>query len=921
MSENIIKYSLNKEIENYAVISLPDNSTFQNLLDIVNKDKKNKFNQVLLDDYIVDNEEMIIDYNEPNSIFILKSNQKQRQEISNYVFYLYSNIDFKSMRKPIEVSLQSNASAKEVTEKIREILHNVPYLLSTYNISIYISGGIKLNMNLNEFMEKYQPLKNNLYAVVSPFVDYQKIKNRKELLLPFHLSEKSEFLITSLAEYFHHNGNKSADMINKICCLINFPPLSQIFLSFQQNGINNENLFEMVSIFQTLLLGIDSESKKETVFEDIPYFCQYICNQICDFDLFCEINGQTVFAPDFINTTHFPLIKYWEPPEKLSLYSNNYYFHIFPTNSFIPSPPCFVKDNTLLIESCKDNNYFLNPLTEERIAKKHSLINTFTIKPNHNIDIKPADVKQIIIVLIDKSMNIPANGLEDIQKKILSIYSNCSLKFGNITLYGAILFDTNNYIVSQISQSSDNFLKNIDFNTKNKKCNILNAINYTIDYINSFNWEINKVIFPNAQYRIVLLSSGYNNRIKISINQKSLDNIEKTKPKSNVPKSEKNHYNDNKNCLELNRYFLNPNYYSLSFNPLSLKPKPTINLPQIPLKGKPKKSTVNRLLIKPKSPINTSASNYNSKCILNSLAYPIPNFVMMPISDFKESSSSDKEEKNLFDENSSEFCYIKQKLLESDVVLDALIMQRKAPAIKTIAKLCHYTGGSIVIVDDEELATKTISQEAFLNIEFRQRKKFGDDYSSAVDNEFPNRMKIEALTKPKLISVQQPLPNASNRNTRRIIQEFRYISSLEDKSFAAYMVENNIYQWRVFIKAPPKANLDEKWFYLLVDFPNEYPSKPPKFKFISIPYHINITNEGSICLNYLNKEYNQSLKIAFLIVCIIQLLETPNYESALDMQKKNLYDTDKKKFFQKVSESAKQGKDNIEDWLHELEII
>lgn len=61
MSENIIKYSLNKEIENYAIISLPDNSTFQNLLDIVNKDKKNKLNKVLLDDYIVDNEEMIID--------------------------------------------------------------------------------------------------------------------------------------------------------------------------------------------------------------------------------------------------------------------------------------------------------------------------------------------------------------------------------------------------------------------------------------------------------------------------------------------------------------------------------------------------------------------------------------------------------------------------------------------------------------------------------------------------------------------------------------------------------------------------------------------------------------------------------------------------------------------------------------------
>ncbi|OHT12554.1 hypothetical protein TRFO_03552 [Tritrichomonas foetus] len=290
---------------------------------------------------------------------------------------------------------------------------------------------------------------------------------------------------------------------------------------------------------------------------------------------------------------------------------------------------------------------------------------------------------------------------------------------------------------------------------------------------------------------------------------------------------------------------------------------------------------------------------------------------------------------------------IKEKLHQNEVVLDSFIMNKNAPDVKIINKLSHYTGGCSLLIENKEFGEKAIDQEAFLNITLRPTPMFGNDDNSEFDKSFPNKMIIDGNKKASLVSVDESfekssnqtpeneseaenenplegikisLPNANMNTNRRILQEFRYTESIKNCNIRVYLDSQNISQWRIFMKAPVKANLNEKWFYLSIHFPTDYPRKPPLFKFISVPYHVNISREGRICLNYLDKEYNPSLCIFYLILCIRELLVSPNYDDPIDGEHGNLYKNDKVKFMEMVKLSANNGKDTFEEWLDELRL-
>jgi len=65
-------------------------------------------------------------------------------------------------------------------------------------------------------------------------------------------------------------------------------------------------------------------------------------------------------------------------------------------------------------------------------------------------------------------------------------------------------------------------------------------------------------------------------------------------------------------------------------------------------------------------------------------------------------------------------------------------------------------------------------------------------------------------------------------------------------------------------------------YFLKINFPEEYPFKPPKIVFRTRVYHCNINARGEICLDVLKDNWSPALTISKVLLSICSLLTDPN---------------------------------------------
>ena len=74
----------------------------------------------------------------------------------------------------------------------------------------------------------------------------------------------------------------------------------------------------------------------------------------------------------------------------------------------------------------------------------------------------------------------------------------------------------------------------------------------------------------------------------------------------------------------------------------------------------------------------------------------------------------------------------------------------------------------------------------------------------------------------------------------------------------------------------PDSPYDGGVFFLDINFPQDYPFKPPKVRFQTKIYHCNVNDKGGICLDILKDNWSPALTVSKVLLSICSLLTDPN---------------------------------------------
>ncbi len=111
---------------------------------------------------------------------------------------------------------------------------------------------------------------------------------------------------------------------------------------------------------------------------------------------------------------------------------------------------------------------------------------------------------------------------------------------------------------------------------------------------------------------------------------------------------------------------------------------------------------------------------------------------------------------------------------------------------------------------------------------------------------------------------------------RRIQKELNEMNLTPPTNCSAGPVADDLFKWKATIMGPEGSPYHGGIFFLNIEFPADYPFKPPRLVFETPIYHCNINSNGSICLDILKDQWSPALTISKVLLSICSLMDDAN---------------------------------------------
>ncbi|KAL7288859.1 ubiquitin-conjugating enzyme E2 L3-like [Trichogramma pretiosum] len=143
--------------------------------------------------------------------------------------------------------------------------------------------------------------------------------------------------------------------------------------------------------------------------------------------------------------------------------------------------------------------------------------------------------------------------------------------------------------------------------------------------------------------------------------------------------------------------------------------------------------------------------------------------------------------------------------------------------------------------------------------------------------------------------------------TRRLQKELGDLRASSIKNFTNIQVdESNILTWQGLI-LPDNPPYNKGAFRIEINFPAEYPFKPPRINFKTKIYHPNVDEKGQVCLPIISAEHwKPATKTDQVIQALIALVNDPEPEHPLRADLAEEFQRNKSKFIKNAEEYTKK---------------